>query len=82
MEKEQPTGEVQHTEQHKEGNGQQPQGFRQSREHGHGQLVQGQGQDPGTHGRGEPVGRELTNHFAGVMQVAQGPKALGLNSGL
>ncbi|MOA38122.1 hypothetical protein D3C78_1597710 [compost metagenome] len=82
VEKEQPTGDVQHTEHHKKRNGQQPQGFGQCPEHGYGQLMQGKRQHTGAHGGGEPVGGELANDFAGMLQMAQGPKALGLNSGL
>ncbi|MNT56208.1 hypothetical protein D3C72_1934920 [compost metagenome] len=71
VEEHQPTGGIENAEQHEQGNRQPPQGFCRPVQGVHANLHEGQGQNPGTHGRGEPVGGELTDDFTRVSQVAQ-----------
>ncbi|MNF96821.1 hypothetical protein D3C84_796240 [compost metagenome] len=71
IEEHQPACGIQHAEQDEQGNGQPPQGFCRTVQAVDADLHQGQGQDPGAHGRGEPVGGELTDDFTRVSQMAQ-----------
>ncbi|MNQ93823.1 hypothetical protein D3C85_1093050 [compost metagenome] len=66
-----PARGVQQGKQHEQADGQQPQGFGQGVQAGYIDLRQGQGEHAGAHGRGEPVGGELTDHFTRMRQLAQ-----------
>ena len=83
VEKHHPAGGIQHAEQHKQANGEQPQALGDGMQAGQvdWQLGQGQGQHTGAHGRGKPVRGELANHFPGTGQVTEGFVAVSGRAG-
>ncbi|MCY1176857.1 hypothetical protein D9M73_171440 [compost metagenome] len=73
VEKQQPTRGVQRRKQQEQRDIEQPQGFGKGAQGGHGdrQLRQCQRQHTGAHGGREPVGRELADHLAGMLQMTE-----------
>jgi len=74
VEEQHPARRVQQTEHYEQADVEQPQPFGEQSQPRklHRQLAQGQGKNTGAHGRGEPVGSELSDHLSRMTQVAEG----------